>query len=59
MGTNIMVVAVVNRGGHEIRCWIATAAAMQALSAPAPRLALYRTIPEWVAGFAVATQGPV
>ena len=47
------------RGGHEIRCWIATAAAMQALAAPPPTLALYRTIPEWVAGFAVATQGPV
>ena len=47
------------RGGHEIRCWIGTAAAMQALSAPAPKLALYHAIPEWVAGFAVATQGPV
>ena len=47
------------RGGHEIRAWIATAAAMQALGAPAPRVALYHAIPEWVAGFAVATQGPV
>ena len=47
------------RGGHEIRCWIAAAAAMQALAAPAPRVLLYHTIPEWVAGFAVASQGPV
>lgn len=45
------------RGGHEIRCWIATAAAMQALGAPAPEVLMYQPIAEWVAGFAVARQG--
>ncbi len=47
------------RGGHEIRCWVAVAAAMAALGAPPPRVELYHAIPAWVAGFAVLTQGPV
>lgn len=46
------------RGGHEVRCWIATAAAMHALGAPAPTLELYAPIPVWVAGFGVLSQGP-
>lgn len=47
------------RGGHEIRCWLATAAAMHALGAPAPQVAFYAPIPVWVAGFGVLTQGPI
>jgi 2,3-dihydroxyphenylpropionate 1,2-dioxygenase len=47
------------RGGHEIRSWVATAAAMQAAGAGPPRLEYYAPIPVWVAGFGVLSQGPV
>lgn len=47
------------RGGHEVRCWLACAAAMAALGAPPPRLEYYAPIPIWVAGFGVVSQGPV
>lgn len=47
------------RGGHEVRCWIAAAAAMEALGAPPPQIEFYAPIPIWVAGFAVMSQGPV
>ncbi len=45
------------RGGHEIRCWLAAAAAMAAVGAPPPRVELYLPIPVWVAGFGVLSQG--
>lgn len=44
------------RGGHEIRAWVAVAAAMSALAAGAPKVEFYRAIPEWIAGFGVLTQ---
>lgn len=47
------------RGGHEIRTWIAVAAAMSALGARPPKLEFYAPIAEWVAGFGVVSQGPV
>lgn len=47
------------RGGHEIRSWVATAAAMQAAGSGPPRLEYYAPIPVWVAGFGVVSQGPV
>jgi len=47
------------RGGHEVRCWIAVAAAMAAAGAPPPRVEFYAPIPVWVAGFGVLSQGPV
>ena len=45
-------------GGHEIRCWIAAFAAMQALdprSAAVARLDYYRIIPEWITGMAITS----
>jgi len=45
------------RGGHEIRCWLAVAAAMAAAGAAPPRVELYTPIPVWVAGFGVLSQG--
>lgn len=47
------------RGGHEVRSWIAVAAAMHALGAAAPTVEFYAPIPVWVAGFGVLAQGPV
>ena len=43
-------------GGHEVRCWVAAAAAWAAASggAPEPALDYYDIIPEWITGMAVA-----
>lgn len=42
-------------GGHEVRCWVAAAAALAAASDGEPELALdyYDIIPEWITGMAV------
>ncbi len=42
-------------GGHEVRCWVAAAAALAAASEGEPELALdyYGIIPEWITGMAV------
>jgi 2,3-dihydroxyphenylpropionate 1,2-dioxygenase len=42
-------------GGHEIRSWVATAAAVAAQGAAHASVRYYRAIPEWVAGFGVMT----
>lgn len=42
-------------GGHEIRSWVATAAAVAAQGAVNARVRYYQAIPEWVAGFGVMT----
>jgi len=42
-------------GGHEIRTWIAAAACARAARATDAKVHYYRAIPEWVAGFGVAT----
>lgn len=42
-------------GGHEIRTWVAAAACARAAGATDARVHYYRAIPEWVAGFGVAT----
>jgi 2,3-dihydroxyphenylpropionate 1,2-dioxygenase len=42
-------------GGHEIRSWVATAAAMSVTPGTAAELRMYRAIPVWVAGFGVMT----
>lgn len=42
-------------GGHEIRTWIATVAAMSLFPATHARVRMYRPIPVWVAGFGVMT----
>ena len=47
------------RGGHEVRCWLASAAAMEALGAAPPAIVFYRPIPVWVAGFGALMQGPI
>jgi 2,3-dihydroxyphenylpropionate 1,2-dioxygenase len=44
-------------GGHEIRTWIAVAAAARAAGVATFDLKYYRAIPEWVAGYAVMTAG--
>lgn len=43
------------RGGHEIRTWVAAAAAINAVGSYASTLRFYRAIPAWMAGFAVMT----
>ena len=42
-------------GGHEIRTWIAVAAAARAAGVQDFSLKYYRAIPQWVAGYAVMT----
>ena len=44
-------------GGHEIRPWIAVAAAARAAGVTNFDLRYYRAIPQWVAGYAVMTAG--
>jgi 2,3-dihydroxyphenylpropionate 1,2-dioxygenase len=44
-------------GGHEIRAWIAIAAAARAAGIKDFDLRYYRAIPQWVAGYAVMTAG--
>jgi 2,3-dihydroxyphenylpropionate 1,2-dioxygenase len=46
------------RGGHELRCWLAVAAAMATAGAPPPRVDLYVPVPVWIAGFGILSQGP-
>ena len=42
-------------GGHEVRCWVAAAAALVAASDEVPELSLdyYQIVPEWITGMAV------
>ena len=40
---------------HEVRTWIAAFAALSAAGTYQVRSSFYRAIPEWIAGFAVAT----
>ena len=40
-------------GGHEIRSWVATAAAMSRVPGCTAQVDMYRAIPLWVAGFAM------
>ena len=42
-------------GGHEVRTWVASAAALSVFPECRPRLRMYRAIPAWVAGFGVLT----
>lgn len=42
-------------GGHEIRSWVATAAAVATQGPTQAKVRYYRAIPEWVAGFGVMT----
>jgi 2,3-dihydroxyphenylpropionate 1,2-dioxygenase len=41
-------------GGHEVRTWVAAAAAMQAAGPFDVSLSYYRIIPEWITGMAIA-----
>lgn len=42
-------------GGHEVRNWIAAAAAAEVLELGSLKPRYYRAIPEWVAGFGIAS----
>lgn len=57
--TQQQIAAEGGNSGHEIRAWVAAFAALQAY-AGGYRLdhRYYRSIPEWVAGYAVATAAP-
>jgi 2,3-dihydroxyphenylpropionate 1,2-dioxygenase len=46
-------------GGHEVRCWVAAAAAMRALAPSRPRVDYYRIVPEWITGMGLVTTEPV
>lgn len=45
-------------GGHEIRSWVATAAAMSRVPGCTAQVDMYRAIPLWVAGFGVMRFAP-
>ena len=42
-------------GGHEVRTWVAAAAAAEALGAQLPSLRHYAVIPEWLTGMGIVT----
>jgi len=43
------------RGGHEVRTWVATAAALSEIPNTHSHLHMYQPIPIWIAGFGVLT----
>ncbi|MFG6202005.1 hypothetical protein [Nonomuraea sp. JJY05] len=43
---------------HEVRTWIAAFASLAATGRYRMTFRFYRAIPEWIAGFAVATASP-
>lgn len=45
-------------GGHELRTWLAAAAAVDAAGVTDFELRYHRAIPEWITGYAVMTAGP-
>jgi len=45
-------------GGHEVRTWVAAAAAMQAAGPCEITLDYYRIIPEWITGMAIVRGAP-
>jgi len=45
-------------GGHEIRTWIAVAAAARAAGITRLERRYYRAIPEWIAGYGLMSAGP-
>jgi 2,3-dihydroxyphenylpropionate 1,2-dioxygenase len=40
-------------GAHEVRTWVAAAAASQKMGSPAPELRYYHLIPEWITGMGI------
>ncbi|MSR14176.1 MAG: 3-carboxyethylcatechol 2,3-dioxygenase [Gammaproteobacteria bacterium] len=52
---DLALTAAAGRGGHEVRTWVATAAAMSMIPHSQSRLRMYRPIPIWVAGYGVLT----
>lgn len=56
--TDADVDAAAGFGGHEVRCWVAACAAMDALGGAHPRLDYYRLVPEWITGMGLMTTTP-
>jgi 2,3-dihydroxyphenylpropionate 1,2-dioxygenase len=46
------------RGGHEIRAWIAAFGCLSAFGSYNAEVSYYKTIPQWIAGFAVMRATP-
>ena len=44
-------------GGHEIRAWVAAAAAARAIETHPMQVRYYRVIPEWLTGMGIVTAG--
>ena len=40
-------------GAHEVRTWVAAAAAARKIGNPRPELRFYHLIPEWITGMAI------
>ena len=45
-------------GGHEVRTWVAVAAAVAEAGIAEFNLRYYRCIPEWITGYGIVTAGP-
>ena len=56
--TNESVASEGGCGGHEIRTWIAAFACLSAFGSYTAQTALYRPIPQWIAGFALVNAAP-
>lgn len=51
------ITTVAGCGGHEIRTWVAARAALSSFAQSDLTVRFYEAIPEWVAGFGIATAG--
>ncbi len=51
--TDAEIDRVAGFGAHEVRTWVAAAAAARRIGAPRPQLRYYHLVPEWITGMAI------
>jgi len=51
--TDAEIDRVAGFGAHEVRTWVAAAAAAQRMGAPRPQLRYYHLVPEWITGMGI------
>ena len=51
--TDAEIDRVAGFGAHEVRTWVAAAAAAQRMGQPRPELRYYHLVPEWITGMGI------
>lgn len=51
--TDAEIDRVAGFGAHEVRTWVAAAAAVRRIGHPQPYLRYYHLVPEWITGMAI------